>query len=151
MKISRSGRMKTSIWHDRVLWRELVAWCKQNHLSTCLVEETLNYAFLKAVKAVDVQPSLVPIPKIEMTVHVSREVQRSRRRERVRDGPVFEDWGSVVKCCVCHRPSRWVVYYAPGWDKTLRVYCCGYHVKRYRRMASRGKGYPQIRFQQLYK
>ncbi len=145
-RIPSKVRGKTSIYLDTCLWRDFVSWCKSNHLSTCGVIEPLLYALLKGSSEL----SLSAIPKIDMQLNVTREVSRYRRKENVRDGPLFDDWGTHLHCRFCKHPSRWVVYYAEGWDKTIRVYCCGNHVRPYRRMISLEKGFPQVRFQRLY-
>lgn len=147
VRIPRTKRKKTSIYIDGDLWKDFVTWCHNNRTSTCHILEPLVYALLKGSK--DVQFSA--LPKVDLTLNISREVKRARRRETVpSDAPLFQDWGSHVSCNVCPRESKWVVNYAVGWDKVFRVYCCGYHVRRYRRMVSLEQGFPQVNFQRLY-
>lgn len=134
----------TSIRVDEQLWNDFVAWCHDRRTSTCHVIEPLVYALMKGSSEA---PPLQALPKVTMSLSVTREVARPRRAVDREGQPVFEDWGSHVSCHFCKRPTRWVVYYSPGWDKTVRVYCCGYHVKRYRRMTSLVKGYPNISIQ----
>ena len=90
------------------------------------------------------------MPKIEMNLSIHREVKRARRRERVGQGPVLQEWGSHLVCFFCKRPVKWMVYYLPGFDRTIRIYTCGYHVRRYRRMISRERGFPQVSIEGLY-
>lgn len=148
VKLPRVRRKKTSIYVDAELWDKFVPWCKTRHTSTCHIIEPYLYAIMKGSQKIEFSA----LPKVDVTLNISREVLRARRRERVSgEDPVWQDWGSHLRCHFCGRPSKWVVYYHEGWDKSFRVYCCGYHVKRYRRMTSLEKGYPQTGFQQLYK
>lgn len=148
VKIPRVRRKKTSIYVDEQLWADFVAWCRARRTSTCHLIEPYLYAILQGSARA---APFAPLPKIDLTLNVSREVLRARRRERVSDFPVWNERGSFLRCSVCGRPSRWVVYYHPGWDKAFRIYVCGFHVRPYRRMTSLEKGYPKVAFDRLYR
>jgi len=154
--IKRSGRKKTSIWFDGELWDWFCgrdnpdSYVKRHWTSSCELLEGFVYALQVTDQKME-RPSLSPLPKVDVQLNLSREVARPRRQETVsRDQPLFQDWGSHLHCRFCKRTSKWVVHYVPGWDKIFRIYACGYHVKRYRRMISREKGFPQISFDRLY-
>ena len=148
VRIPRTRRKKTSIYIDEALWDWFVPWTKDHHTSTCHILEP----FLYALKTGSQKLEFSPLPKIDLTLNISREVLRARRRERVSgDQPIFQDLGTHLSCHFCHRISKWMVHYVPGWDQVSRVYCCGYHVRRYRRMTSLERGYPRISFHRLYK
>lgn len=156
-RISRSGRTKTSIWIDRELWFWFCgkdnpeSYVKKHWTSSCELIEGFLYALQVTDKKLE-QPILSPLPKVDVQLNLSREVARPRRRETLTgDQPLFQDWGTHLHCRFCKRKSKWLVYYVEGWDQIYRIYCCGYHVKPYRRMISKKKGYPQIDFQRLYK
>jgi len=155
--IPRKGRMKTSIWFDRSLWKWFAgrdnpaSYVKRHWTSSCELLEGFVYALRVADEKVK-QPILSPLPKVDVQLNLSREVARPRRKEKVGfDQPLFQDWGTHLHCRFCKRRSKWVVHYACGWDKVIRVYCCGYHVKQYRRMVSLEQGFPQVSFQRLVK
>lgn len=148
IRIPRVRRKKTSIYADEDLWDDFVKWCKDNHTSTCHILEPFMYAIMKGTQEI----KFSPLPKVDLTLNITREVQRSRRREVVpRDAPLFQDWGSHVSCRYCPRESKWLIHYAVGWDTVIRVWTCGYHVRRYRRMTSFEEGFPKVSFTRLYK
>jgi len=147
VKIPRVRRKKTSIWIDEDLWDDFIGWCKARGTSTCHLLEPIVYAIMKGSAEA---PPFSPLPKIDMTLNLTREVQRYRRREKVGPGPVLDELGTHLHCYFCKRESKWVVYYSVNFDRTSRVYCCGYHVRRYKRMISKSKEYPKVSFQRLY-
>lgn len=155
-RIARSGRMKTSIWIDRELWFKFCgkgnpeAYVKRYFTSSCELMEGFIYALLVTDEKMKT-PSVSAMPKVDVQLNLAREVARPRRQEKVsRDQPLFQDWGTHLRCRFCKRTSKWVVHYIPGWDKIFRIYACGYHVKKYRRMVSKEKGFPRISFERLY-
>lgn len=163
-RISKYGRKHTSIRIDAELWDWFVAWCGRNHESTCGILEPFLYALqmtdgeLKKRQLFGLQ---TPLPKIDLTLNVTREVERHRRREQSY-GPVWNDWGDHLHCYFCgelkhlgkimrrHEP-RWVVYYSPGFDRSFRIWTCGYHVRRYHRIIGDAAGYPQLVIRPIYK
>lgn len=154
--IVRSGRKKTSIWIDRALWDRFcgkgnpTSYVKRHWTSSCELLEGFIYALLVTDEKMK-SPSISPLPEVNVQLNIAREVKRPRRQETVSsDQPLFQDWGTHLHCRFCKRVSKWVVHYVPGWDKTFRIYSCGYHVKKYRRMISREKGFPKISFERLY-
>lgn len=155
-EIARSGRQKTSIWFDRSLWywfcgqKNPTSYVKRHWTSSCELLEGFVLALQVADQKME-RPSLSPLPEVNVQLNLAREVKRPRRQETVSsDQPLFQDWGTHLHCRFCKRKSKWVVHYIPGWDKTYRIYSCGYHVKKYRRMVSKEKGFPQISFDRLY-
>lgn len=146
VRIPRVVRKKTSIWLDQYLWDRFVVWTHDRRTSTCHVLEPIIYALLEGSQKLEFSA----IPNLEMNLNVTREVQRPRRATgKATEEPLWEDWGDHLRCYFCKRPSRWVVYYSPGWDKSIRVYTCGHHVHRYHRMISSAQGWPKISFQAL--
>lgn len=155
-RISRSGRTKTSIWFDRDLWRWFCgrdnpqSYVKRHWTSSCELLEGFVYALRVTDEKLE-RPSISPLPKVDVQLNLSREVARPRRVETVaRDQPLFQDWGTHLHCRFCKRKSKWVIHYVPGWDKVIRIYSCGYHVKKYRRMVSKEEGFPKISMERLY-
>jgi len=152
VKISRTGRKKTSIWIDAFLWDWFVKWVHKNRTSTCHLLEPFIYALKQTEDKIQDNIGLqTPLPKIDLTLNLTREVQRHRRREDVGFGPVWNDWGDHLRCYFCKRPTKWIVYYSPGWDRSFRIWVCGFHRRRYLRIRSRPQGYPQIKIEALYR
>ena len=148
MRIPRVVRKKTSVWLDEFLWDRFVTWTHDRRTSTCHVLEPIIYALIEGSQKLEFSD----IPKLELNLNVTREVARPRRAvSKSGDQPLFEDQGSPLRCYTCRRESKVVVYYAQGWDRTVRYYCCGLHARRFKRMTSLAQGYPKISLTRLYK
>jgi len=148
VRIPLQRRKKTSIWVDEFIWSWFVPWTHLNSTSSCEVIDAFLYSLYSTAKKIEAPRGL---PAVTVNLAVNREVQRPRRSPSATSETVFSDWGTHLNCHFCKRASTWIVYYSEGWDHTIRVYCCGHHVRQYRRMTSQEKGYPKISFQELYK
>lgn len=146
-----SGRTKTSIYVDKGLWAWFVKWVRENHTSTCHILEPFIYALQQSEGRIQDQIGLrTPLPKIDLTLNLTREVQRHRRRENVRTGSVWSDWGNHLRCYFCNRPTKWIVIFTPGPDRSIRIWTCGLHKRPYQRIDT-SKGFPKVFLKKLYK
>lgn len=161
-RISRFGRKHTSIRVDADLWDWFVEWCGRNNTSTCHILEPFLFALQQSEGKIKQRVGLqTPLPKIDLTLNVTREVQRHRRRE-MSYGPVFNEYGTLMSCYHCselfregkirrkHEP-KFLVFYSPDWSQGSKVWCCGYHVRRYHRMVAKEKGFPSVIIRPIYR
>lgn len=151
IEMAERFRRVRSVRVDPFLWDDFKEWCKNKDTSTCEMIEGLIFAIMKGTEKLDPGRLLGPKVTVDtMNFTLARQVQKPKRLQKVDAGsPLWQDHGGLFSCFKCHRESKYLVFYHVAPDLAERYYCCGYHVKQFRRLKT-GKLYPTVGFRELY-